>query len=130
MTWWMIVLLAWLAPGMLVSLALLWCGWLKPMLQRVGALAVARPEPAGPAEAGIQVRSPGARFVLRFRGLRRSQVRKLATAHSETREFEPPAALPVEEGKAAHQPIIIEDAPLMAPIPVLAAEDCAAACSA
>ena len=33
MSWWLIALLAWLAPGVLVSLALLWTAWLHPALR-------------------------------------------------------------------------------------------------
>jgi hypothetical protein len=33
LSWWLIALLAWLAPGVLVSLALLWTAWLQPALR-------------------------------------------------------------------------------------------------
>jgi len=33
LSWVLIVLAAWLAPGVLVGLALLWVGWLSPMVR-------------------------------------------------------------------------------------------------
>ena len=34
LSWWLILLLLWLAPAALASLGMLWCGWVAPALFR------------------------------------------------------------------------------------------------
>jgi len=57
LSWWLIAVLAWLAPGVLVSLALLCTAWLQPALR--GMLA-RRARPSGPAESAPPVADPPA----------------------------------------------------------------------
>ena len=53
MSWWLILLLVWLAPAALASLGMLWCGWVAPALIR----------PAGRAAREIAMdRSPEIRL--------------------------------------------------------------------
>ena len=42
LSWWLILLLVWLAPAALASLGMLWCGWVAPAL--VGPRKPSAPE--------------------------------------------------------------------------------------
>ena len=101
MSWLLILVAAWLAPGLLVGLALLWTAWLGPTLR--GERRVSRVRDALPIET---------------------------SSRRELGGLEPVAAHEVDDGPSAFQQIVGDDTPVAPPPDGLGAHDCAAAAGA
>ena len=140
MSWWLIALLAWLAPGVVVSLALLWTAWLVPMVSRKPRAAAAADVRSGPehepvALSEFRVRSGRSSALLAFRRrLRRPRVGDRAVREPGRRRqaggIDPVAAHQVEDAAAAREQIVGDDPAVTAPPDGLGAHDCAAAAGA
>jgi len=58
LSWALILFAAWLAPGVLVGLALLWTAWLRPMLRGERRDADALPKHDAAAQPVVRMRGP------------------------------------------------------------------------
>ena len=134
MSWVLIVLAAWLAPGVLVGLALLWVGWLGPMVRGERRYAGETSLPESAAQPVIRVRSPRTSAVLRVRGLRRGRVGNAVALRpgpaGEPGGLEPGAAHEVDDRPSAFQQIVGDDSPVASPPDGLGAHDRALALGA